>query len=217
MIKPPMFITFEGIDGSGKTTQAKLFAKYLSDSLGAETVVFVREPGGTGISEKIRAIILDTANYAMTGMAETLLYAAARAQLVGEVIKPALESGKTVICDRFLDSSVAYQGAARGIRYADVETINSFAVGGLTPDMTFLIAAGPELRRERLEAKNKNGGFEPDRLESESAGFFLKVADGYAALAERYPERIAVIDASGGISDIHARIINAFNEKYKGK
>src|SRR5919199_2225214 len=150
-----LFVTFEGIDRSGKTTQARL----LSDALGGDAVA-VREPGGTEVGERVREVLKDPGS-PLTPQAEALLFAAARAQLVAEVIRPALEAGKVVVSDRFLDSSLAYQGAARGLGVEEVERVNRFATGGLLPDLTFLLAIDPAAAAERAG--------ELDRFEGEGS------------------------------------------------
>jgi len=206
-----MFITFEGIDGCGKSTQAEMLADYLREIYGENAVLMTREPGGNVISEQIRGIILNKDNTSMSDMTETMLYAASRAQIVAEVIKPALEEGKIVICDRFVDSSVAYQGAARGVAVETVELINSFAVSPLkTPDITFLLDILPRTAVERRQAR-QDSIKATDRLEAEGSAFFEKVRSGYLNLAERFPERIVVIDALETIANIHSQIKEIIN------
>ncbi len=191
------FITFEGGDGSGKSTQIRILMDRLRES--GYDVVLTREPGGTEISEKIREIILDPANSDMDDMTEALLYAAARAQLVSQLIKPALEEGKVVICDRFVDSSIAYQGFGRGLGDA-VGVINTYAVDGCMPDLTILLKLDPARGSSRI------AGREHDRIEQASDGFHRKVYEGYLELEAKYPERILGIDASGTIEEIAEEI-----------
>ncbi|HWT92097.1 MAG TPA: dTMP kinase [Solirubrobacteraceae bacterium] len=179
-----MLITIEGIDGAGKTT----LATRLAERLGA---VLLREPGGVELSERIRTLVKDPA-LSVHPRAEALLYAAARAQLVEERIRPLLAGGATVILDRFTDSSLAYQGAGRALGVEDVRAINGFATGGLRPDVTLLLALAPSVGRARLDDR----GGERDRLEREGAGFFGLIADAYEALARAEPERFRVLDAS---------------------
>jgi len=181
-----VFITFEGPDASGKTTQIQRLKNRLED-LG-EDVLLTREPGGTPISEKIRQIILDKDNDEMGAVTEALLYAAARAQHVSEVIKPALEAGKVVISDRFLDSSVAYQGFGRNLGDI-VKIINEPAAAGLKPDITFLLVAEPALLRRRRSAD------EEDRMDSQANEFHRRVVEGYLKIAEEEPQRVYLIDA----------------------
>ena len=179
-------ITFEGIDGVGKSTQAKRLYQTLLAS--GHDVLFTREPGGTEISEKIRALLLDCANYGMNQVTEVLLYAASRAQLVGEWIRPALQQGKIIICDRYVDSSIAYQGYGRGLKEM-VETVNHFAVQGVMPDLTFVMSATMDYTRRRLKKKEK------DRMEEEDEAFFYRVKRGFDEIADR-EQRVVKIDAT---------------------
>jgi dTMP kinase len=199
-----MFITFEGIDQSGKSTQCQLLAEFLTGK-GYE-VLLLREPGGTDISEKIRDVLLDRGSDGMVPLAEFFLYSAARAQLVMEVIKPALESGKIVICDRFDDSSTAYQGYARGLGVAEVESINDLATGGLKPDLTFFIDIPVTESLKRL----KDAGKLKDRMESEGAKFFEKVRQGYLQIATKSKDdpdnRFKIINGADDINTIERRI-----------
>ena len=192
-----LFITIEGPDGSGKSTQIDYIREYL-DGLGVETI-FTREPGGTPISEKIRAVILDKNNSEMDPMTEAFLYAASRAQHVAQLIGPALERGKTVVCDRFLDSSIVYQAYARGLGKC-VNAINQYAIGKYTPDITFY------LRLPAEEAMSRITGHK-DRLESEDISFHRQVAEGYDALQRTFPERIVAIDATRSKEEVRDEII----------
>jgi len=180
-----MFVTFEGIDGSGKSTQAELLRARL-EADGRE-VVATREPGGTELGERIRELLLHGGH--VSPWAEALLYTASRAQHVVEVIRPALERGAWVVCDRYVDSSVAYQGVGRGLGLERVLDLNLAAVGGLLPERTFLL----ELEVEDLPARLRG---DHDRLERESVDFHGRVAEGYRELAARFPERILVLDAT---------------------
>jgi dTMP kinase len=179
-----MFITFEGVDGSGKSTQAEL----LRDALAADgrEVVLTREPGGTEIGERVRELVLD--GPAMTPWAEAALFAAARAELVETVIRPALQRGALVISDRYIDSSLAYQGIARGVGVEHVLELNLHAVQGLLPDRTVLLLVEPELAARRAVLK--------DRLEREGSAFHERVAAAYRELADLYPGRIVVFDGA---------------------
>ena len=180
-----MFVTFEGIDGSGKSTQAALLRTRL-EAEGYE-VVATREPGGTELGERIRELLLHGEH--MTAWAEALLYAASRAQHVKEIVRPALERGAWVVCDRYVDSSVAYQGVGRGLGLDRVLDLNLAAVGGLVPDRTFLL----ELNVAELSARLQG---DHDRLEREAQDFHERVVAGYRELAGRFPERIVVLDAT---------------------
>ena len=181
----PMFVTFEGLDGSGKSTQAELLRERLEAD--GDEVVATREPGGTELGEKIRDLVLHGGH--VTPWAEALLYAAARAQHVDEVIRPALERGASVVCDRYVDSSVAYQGVARGLGLERVLDLNLAAVGGLLPDRTFLLALDVAQLPGRLRREH-------DRLERESDDFHARADAGYRELAARFPERIVVLDGT---------------------
>jgi dTMP kinase len=194
-----MFISFEGLDGCGKTTQAGMLADALE--LEGREVVRVREPGGTPTGERIRELLLDPA--ARIGpAAEALLYAAARAQLVEDVIAPALARGSVVIADRFIDSSLASQGVGRGLGLERILAVNQLATGGLMPDATLL------LRLSADEAARRRGS-DPDRIEAEHAGFHAHVAGGFDAAATRFPGRIRVVDASGPPRAVLARVRQA--------
>ncbi|MEA4971613.1 Thymidylate kinase [bioreactor metagenome] len=205
-----IFISVEGTDGSGKSTQINLLMEYLKNK-GCD-VLFTREPGGTQISEKIREIILDINNKEMTGMTEALLYAAARAQHVEEKIIPAVNAGKIVICDRFVDSSIAYQGAARGLGSDVIMQINKFALNGMMPDITLFFNLSPE--KGMLRKKNQR---ELDRMESEKLDFHKKVYEGYKYLCNKYPQRIRVIDADDTVENVHEHVINTIDELLKGR
>jgi len=191
-----LFITFEGPDGSGKSTQIKNLKNKL-EKKGLETVL-TREPGGTAISENIRKMILDVKNSEMDSLTEALLYAAARAQHVAQIIMPALEADKTVICDRFMDSSIAYQGYGRKLG-DQVRIINEYAVRGLSPDITFLLLLEPSIGKGRIKRAY-------DRLELEKIEFHDDVYKGYLELAKCNPERIIMIDATKSILEIEKEI-----------
>lgn len=201
--KHGIFITFEGPDASGKTTQLRLLESHLRER-GIEPVI-TREPGGTPISEKIRGIILDKANDEMLPMTEALLYAASRAQHVGQLIVPALESGRIVISDRYIDSSIAYQGYGRGMGDI-IERINDVAAGGLKPDLTILLATDTSRMRERRSADDE------DRMDAQKAEFHADVMNGYLKLAEREPGRIRIIDGERSIERISEDILKLVDE-----
>lgn len=197
-MKKGLFISIEGPDGSGKSTQIRKLKDFL-EGQGKEAIL-TREPGGTEISEKIRAIILDKNNIEMDDMTEALLYAASRAQHVAQVIKPALSEGKTVICDRFVDSSIAYQGYGRHLGDC-VRIINEFAVAGCMPDITFFLKIDPSVGKNRIKEEMQ------DRLELEKLTFHNEVFQGYLELEEKYKERIIGIDANRPIQAISDDII----------
>ncbi|MBS3808916.1 MAG: dTMP kinase [Desulfobacterales bacterium] len=190
-----MFITLEGIEGSGKSTQIGRIVKHL-EALGHSCLV-TKEPGGTEIGEQIRALLLDPGNSGLDTMAELLLYEADRAQHVSRVVKPALNAGKTVICDRFCDSTVVYQGEARGIPPAIIEKLNSLVLGSLRPDITFLLDLPPETGLSRAWKQIDSGIRRQgeSRFEREKLRFHESVRHGYLVLAEKEPERIRVIEA----------------------
>ena len=194
-----LFITMEGPDGSGKSTQISLLREYLEKE-GYE-VLITREPGGTVISERIREIILNKDFKEMSPITEMLLYASARAQLISEVVGPALDRGQAVISDRFLDSSLVYQGIARGIGVEKVYEVNRLAIGQYMPEVTFLLDLPAEVGIAR-----KKGQKELDRMELEGIEFHKKVAEGYLEMARRFPERIVTIDATLPVEDISSLI-----------
>lgn len=193
-----LFITLEGGDGAGKSTQIRNIEKFFAER--GFVVVHTREPGGPPISEKLREILLDSGNTEMSPVTEMLIYAAGRAQNVSEIVRPALERGEIVICDRFVDSSIAYQGYGRELGRV-VEEVNHCATGGLKPDITFWLDIDPESGKARA---SKAG--ELDRLELEKMDFHYRVYQGYTELAEKEPERIKRIDAAQSVEKIRAEI-----------
>lgn len=208
-MKKGLFLTIEGPDGSGKSTQIGFITEFLQ-SRGYETVL-TREPGGTQIGEKIRDIILDKENREMDSMTETMLYAASRAQHVAQIIKPALEAGKAVICDRFVDSSIAYQGYGRKLGDS-VTYINEYAIMGCVPDITFLMKIPPDRSMDRITSGSR------DRLELEKMEFHRRVYEGYMELEKLYPARITGIDAGRSIEEIKEEIhkhLERLLEKYE--
>lgn len=197
-----LFISFEGPDGSGKSTQINFLKDYFANN--NVSFVFTREPGGTPIGEALREIILSPQYDEMSNITETLLYAASRAQLVSEIIKPALNRGDIVICDRYIDSSIAYQGFGRNLGKS-VADINSFAIDGLMPDLTFLISINPEIGMSRIECSERS---ELDRLEQEKIEFHRKVHQGYIKIASQNKNRIVLIDGTMPIEAIKDEIIS---------
>ena len=199
-----MFITFEGVEGCGKTTQAKMLAARLEER-GLSALV-TREPGGAAISEQIRAILLDNKNDGMDAMAEALLYVASRAQFVAEIVRPALAAETVVICDRFADSTIAYQGYGRGLAIDTLGTLNRIATGGLAPDLTFLL----DLPVAEGIARKRNAG-SLNRLDNAGEAFHERVRNGYHALAEADPARWRVIDAGAAPSVVAEAIWSALS------
>ncbi|MEY2196101.1 thymidylate kinase [Bacillus sp. OV166] len=199
-----IFITFEGPDGAGKSTIINMVAQEFGN------VLLTREPGGIDIAEQIRSVILDKENTAMDPRTEALLYAAARRQHLIEKVKPALAEGKIVLCDRFVDSSLAYQGYARGLGIDEVFVINQFAIENLMPELTIYFDIEPELGLKRI---NKNKGREINRLDLENLEFHQKVSTGYHLLIERFPDRIKSIDASGTVEEVFQETLKIIVEK----
>ena len=200
-------ITFEGIDGSGKSTQIQLLEAEF-EKLGISYKTF-REPGGTRLSEKIRTILLDKENIELYSNAESLLFAAARAQLTAEQIKPAITKGEFVICDRFTDSTIAYQGYGRGLNINNLELINTIATDGLIPDITFILDIDPQKATERLKTVN------PDRMEVAGIDFFKKIRQGYCQIREQNQSRCIVIDGEKPQKDISKEIHHIIMERFK--
>ena len=184
-------ITLEGVEGSGKSTLIQYLKEFI-ESIGKKVIV-TREPGGIEISEQIRSVILDTENTKMDGRTEALLYAAARRQHLVERIIPALKEGNVVLCDRFIDSSLAYQGYARGLGIDEVLSINEFAIGSFMPNLTLYLDLDPQIGLSRIR---KNKGREVNRLDLEEISFHLKVREGYEEVIKRFPDRIVRVDAN---------------------
>lgn len=198
-----VFITFEGVEGCGKSTQVRI----LGQRLHAAGVVarLLREPGGTRVGEAIREILLDPANTGLDDRAELLLYEASRAQHVAEVIEPALSAGDVVLCDRFYDSTTAYQGYARGIPLEEVEALNEAATAGLAPDLTIVIDVDPAIALGRAVTASGSA----DRLESEDLAFHERVRDGFLAIARERPERVVVVSGEGSVEEVADRVEHA--------
>lgn len=207
-----MFITFEGPEGSGKSSVLDKICHQLEHD--GFNVVKTREPGGTPISEQIRNIILDKSNTNLEPRTEALLYAASRRQHLVEKIWPALKEGKIVLCDRYLDSSLAYQGNARGLGYENILSINNFATENTFPDLTILFDIQPELGLERI---SKNSNREVNRLDLEKLDFHKKVREGFLELAKKYPERFYIVDASQPFLDVCLEVYDLIKYKLKVK
>lgn len=194
-----MFVSLEGVDGSGKSTQAKL----LTEALGPETLL-IREPGGTDAAERIRGLLADP-ELELDPFAELLLFSAARADLLARVVRPALEAGRTVVADRFADSSVAYQGGARGLGTSHVLSLTDTVIDGLWPDLTLLLRVDPELGLGRAAGE--------DRFESEGLELQRAVASAYEEIAMIAADRVTVIDASGSVEEVHARVLEVVRDR----
>lgn len=201
-----MFITFEGCEGVGKSRQIRLLEEYLQKH--GKKYYLTREPGGTPVSEQIRSVILDGKNVSMADECEALLYAAARVQLLKEMVKPRLDANELVLCDRYIDSSLAYQGYARGLGVDFVEKINDYAIKNFMPNYTIFLSLPPEQAFLRKGGVDKN-----DRVEQSGMEFHNKVYQGYLDLAKKYPSRFIVIDASGTKEQTHAKIIDALKTR----
>ncbi|MFA6241785.1 MAG: dTMP kinase [Candidatus Hydrogenedentales bacterium] len=200
------FITFEGVEGCGKSTQLVLLKEYLA-SQGREVEV-TREPGGTPIAEAIRRVLLDPNNHALTPVAEVLLYAAARAQHVAERIRPALEAGKIVLCDRFADSTTAYQGAGRALPEATIAALHRIATEGVWPELTIILDIDPEIGLERAAARR---GL--DRIENESIEFHRRVRAGFLSLARIEPDRVVLVDGARSVEAVAEDIRRLSDER----
>ncbi|MDM5451145.1 dTMP kinase [Peribacillus simplex] len=196
-MKRGIFITMEGPEGAGKTTIIQMLGKALQQE--GYKVLLTREPGGVPISEQIREVILNKDNTAMDSRTEALLYAAARRQHLVEVVMPELERGGIVLCDRFIDSSLAYQGHARGLDIEEVYSINKFAIGDMMPDATFFFDIDPEEGLRRIQA---NGEREVNRLDLEALDFHKKVCEGYQSIINRWEDRFIIIDAGRTVDEV---------------
>ena len=203
-----MFVTLEGIDRSGKTTQAALLAR----ALGPDTVL-LREPGGTPLGEQVRELLMDPAIDLGAG-AEVLLFCAARAELVRQVVRPAKEAGRDIVCDRFIDSTVAYQGVARGLELERIEDLNALVVGSCVPDLTVLLRIEPDEAerrgQQRLDAGEPDGA---DRFEGAGIDFQRAVAAAYDELARGHPDRIVVVDGAGEVGEVHTRVMDVVHAR----
>ena len=198
-----MFITFEGIDGSGKSTQIQLLKEMLEKR--NHVVTILREPGGNILSEQIRQLLLDSKEQ-VDPRCELLLFTAARAQLVGSVIRPALEAGNIVICDRYIDSSVAYQGYGRGLSIESIESINDFATAGLIPDITFIFDLSVDDAAKRAGFRSNDNQTKPDRMERSGDAFFERTKQGYLEIAKKSDRNIFIINANDAMNDIREQV-----------
>lgn len=208
------FITFEGIEGAGKTTQLNLFADYLQKN-GFDYLV-TREPGGTPIGEQIRSILLNPQNREMDSIAEVFLYAASRAQHLTQLIRPALQEGKIVVCDRFFDSSLAYQGYGRSGSIELIQQVNRLILNGLEPDLTFILDLNPEIGLPRAKTvKNDCCSEQGDRIEQENLEFHRSVRAGYLQIAGSEPGRVSLIDGTLPVDLIQRKIVDLFLRAYR--
>ena len=205
-----LFITLEGPDGSGKSTVSRMLVSYLRDR--GFRVTLTREPGGTDISEEIRHIILDTKNTEMQSTTEALLYAASRAQHVGEKIIPAMQADRVVVCDRFVLSSLVYQGIARGLGVETIKELNDFATTGLEPDLILFFDIDPKVALTRKTKRSK-----ADRLENENIEFHRSVYEGYKSLLDIYGDRVKIIDAKNSKRNVFEQVKNAVNSLMEGR
>ncbi|HKJ66947.1 MAG TPA: dTMP kinase [bacterium] len=210
-MKSGFLVSFEGVDGSGKSTQATmLYDRFIRENFPA---LIVREPGGTDLSEQIRSILLDTTHAGMAASAEFLLYAASRAQLVAEKIKPALNQGKVVICDRFSDSSLAYQGFGRGVDKTFIQRTNMQATQNILPDITFIVDIDINTAQKRALQNNQS----PDRLEGENKRFKIRVRDGYRRIANETSDRVILLQGTQSIELLHESIWEKVMQRLKSK
>jgi dTMP kinase len=203
-----MFITFEGIDGSGKSTQIQLLKEMLERR--NHVVTTLREPGGNILSEQIRQLLLDSREQ-VDPRCELLLFTAARAQLVSSVIRPALEAGNIVICDRYIDSSVAYQGYGRGLSIESIESINDFATAGLIPDITFIFDLSVDDAAKRAGFRSNDNQTKPDRMERSGDAFFERTKEGYLEIAKKSDRNIFIINANDAMNDIRQQVESIVN------
>ena len=194
------FITFEGGEGCGKSTQIRLLASRLKEA--GREVLLTREPGGTALAERIRGLVREESADPPNARAETLLFLASRAQLAANVIRPALEAGTWVLCDRFSDSTLAYQGYGRGLDLEMLRRLNAFATGGLVPDRTILLDVPPEVATARMRARERLTHDAADRMEKAGEAFHLRLREGFLRLAAEDPGRIALISAAGSVEEV---------------
>ena len=207
MPRAGFFVSVEGIDGCGKTTQIRLLVDRLA-AMGLPTQL-AQEPGGTAVGRRIRSALLDTRNHGIEPMVELLLFFASRAQNLAEVIHPALDAGHVVVCDRFTDASVAYQGYGRGLGFDAVQQLSEIACGDLQPDLTLWLDIEPAAALERVGERESGRSAGKDRMESETLGFFLRVRQGYAHMHADQPQRIRRIAAEGSVSEVFERVLAA--------
>lgn len=201
------FITFEGGEGCGKSTQIRLLADRLRAS--GKDILLAREPGGTPLAERIRSLVREELDDPPNARAETLLFLASRAQLVEGVLRPALASGKWVLCDRFADSTFAYQGYGRGFDLAELKRLNGFATGGLVPDRTVLLTVSPDVAARRMRMREAATHTSADRMERAGDDFHKRLNEGFLSLAAAEPDRFSVIESDGTVEEVSERIWNS--------
>lgn len=201
------FITFEGGEGCGKSTQISLLADRLRAS--GKDILLAREPGGTPLAERIRSLVREELDDPPNARAETLLFLASRAQLVESVLRPALASGKWVLCDRFADSTFAYQGYGRGFDLAELKRLNGFATGGLVPDRTVLLTVSPDMAARRMRMREAATHTSADRMERAGEDFHKRLNEGFLSLAAAEPDRFSVIESDGTVEEVSERIWNS--------
>ncbi|PYS96652.1 MAG: dTMP kinase [Acidobacteria bacterium] len=201
------FITFEGIEGSGKTTQIQMLSNHFEEQ-GIDHVL-TREPGGTPIGDQVRKLVLNPANRAMTPACELLLYSAARAQHIEQVIRPALDEGRVVLCDRFKDATLAYQGYGRGLPLDLIASLHDLEVLSVRPDLTLLFDIEARRALERSRSRDVSGTNDETRFEQEDLAFHVRVRDGYLELAHQEPDRFVVLDARGTLNEVQQRVLAA--------
>lgn len=216
-----LFITLEGLDGSGKTTQIRRLAGWLKSRIPAEEPVVTRQPGGTGTGDRIRALVLDSRQTALAPMTEMALMFADRAQAIAEVIQPAIDQGKTVVCDRFTDSTEAYQGGGRGLGSGAVLELHRLLCGNLQPDLTLLLLPSLDVSLERARRRNQRtteqNGEDEGRFEQEKDAFYRRVWEKYREIATREPQRVVLIEGELSIDEVHEKIIEAVAARLAGR
>jgi dTMP kinase len=203
------FITFEGVEGSGKTTQIQMLSNHLEER-GIDHLL-TREPGGTPIGDQVRRLVLDPRNADMTPICELLLYAAARAQHIEQVIRPALLSGRLVLCDRFKDATMAYQGSGRGIRLDLIDALHGLENLAIQPDLTILFDIEEDIALQRARARDHTRSNDETRFEQESLAFHRRVRSGYLDMARQEPGRFVVVDARGTVEKVHQRVVESMD------
>lgn len=210
MKNPGALITFEGLDGCGKSTQLNLEAERLH--LESRPVMVTKEPGGTAVGRQVREIVLNAANGPLAPATELALMFAARAQHIEELIRPALAAGQLVLCDRFTDSTVAYQGYGRGLPLGEIDALNQILCRSFRPDLTLFLDIDPESAAQRTRSRNQTATGKETRFEDEGLEFFRRVRQGYCDIARGEPERFRIVDGRGGIAEVHQRVLGIMDD-----